>query len=306
MNFLNTCGPNYKFAGMERDSESGLDHTLFRQSASNQGRWLSPDPIGGDISNPQSLNRYAYVLNNPTTLIDPLGLAGCRLTGECDRDPHILINDAPVGFSALNGDVGSCVFDGLPTGCGVVYSAVNSGAAVQCPNNFCSGFAPVGNGQIAFIQFAAHAGLGGSGYDVLTQPIPDPSLPINQIYAAYQLACQHSATRCGNNDPVSVRLQGLTYNVLLNGSVIDPSSVGIRDPVNFVHGAPSWYDFSPIDAGHYAATQSGVDAHFDAFNGVLLFPLHEIFDYLPSLFINPKPGVSFGTYTCSVGVGCHQ
>jgi RHS repeat-associated protein len=41
------------------------------------GRWLSPDPLGGDVTNPQSLNRYAYVLNNPTTLIDPLGLQGC-------------------------------------------------------------------------------------------------------------------------------------------------------------------------------------------------------------------------------------
>ena len=38
------------------------------------GRWLSPDPLAGDVSNPQSLNRYAYVLNNPTSLIDPLGL----------------------------------------------------------------------------------------------------------------------------------------------------------------------------------------------------------------------------------------
>src|SRR5579884_1565491 len=38
------------------------------------GRWLAPDPVAGDISNPQSLNRYAYVLNNPTILTDPLGL----------------------------------------------------------------------------------------------------------------------------------------------------------------------------------------------------------------------------------------
>jgi uncharacterized protein RhaS with RHS repeats len=30
--------------------------------------------VGGDISNPQSLNRYTYVLNQPTTLIDPTGL----------------------------------------------------------------------------------------------------------------------------------------------------------------------------------------------------------------------------------------
>ena len=31
--------------------------------------------LGGDILNPQSLNRYAYVLNNPETFIDPLGLS---------------------------------------------------------------------------------------------------------------------------------------------------------------------------------------------------------------------------------------
>jgi hypothetical protein len=37
-------------------------------------RWLSPDPVAGDILNPQSLNRYAYVLNNPVNFIDPLGL----------------------------------------------------------------------------------------------------------------------------------------------------------------------------------------------------------------------------------------
>ncbi len=37
-------------------------------------RWLTPDPLGGDITNPQSLNLYAYVLNSPTTLVDPLGL----------------------------------------------------------------------------------------------------------------------------------------------------------------------------------------------------------------------------------------
>jgi RHS repeat-associated protein len=64
-----------RFASLgQRDSENSLDPTLFRMYSSGQGRWLSPDPIGGDTSNPQSLNRYAYVLNNPTNLIDPLGL----------------------------------------------------------------------------------------------------------------------------------------------------------------------------------------------------------------------------------------
>jgi hypothetical protein len=42
-----------------------------------QGRWPSPDPLGPgafSLADPQSLNRYAYVLNNPETFIDPLGL----------------------------------------------------------------------------------------------------------------------------------------------------------------------------------------------------------------------------------------
>ncbi|HXJ95144.1 MAG TPA: hypothetical protein VMT20_20070 [Terriglobia bacterium] len=35
-----------------------------------------------DLTNPQSLNRYAYVMNNPTTLIDPSGLDACDQPGE--------------------------------------------------------------------------------------------------------------------------------------------------------------------------------------------------------------------------------
>jgi RHS repeat-associated protein len=70
----NNCSQNYKFTGMERDSETGLDHTLYRQLSSTYGRWLSPDPDCFGCTNPQKLNRYAYVLNNPVTLTDPLGL----------------------------------------------------------------------------------------------------------------------------------------------------------------------------------------------------------------------------------------
>jgi hypothetical protein len=40
------------------------------------GSWLSPDPYSGsyDFTNPQSLNRYSYVMNNPAALNDPSGL----------------------------------------------------------------------------------------------------------------------------------------------------------------------------------------------------------------------------------------
>jgi len=56
-------------------------------------RWLSPDPLAGDAYNPQSLNRYAYVLNNPARFIDPLGLdEGCTWVGTtltCPGPPPI-------------------------------------------------------------------------------------------------------------------------------------------------------------------------------------------------------------------------
>jgi len=77
--FTNTCSQSYKFASMEQDSETLEYHTQFRQYSPNQGRWLVPDPSGMaavSLANPQSLNKYAYVTNNPTTLTDATGLCG--------------------------------------------------------------------------------------------------------------------------------------------------------------------------------------------------------------------------------------
>ena len=66
------------FAGLDRDPEDATSHAQFRNYSSAQGRWLSPDPYQGsyNLGNPQSLNRYAYVANNPLPVVDPLGLDG--------------------------------------------------------------------------------------------------------------------------------------------------------------------------------------------------------------------------------------
>ena len=73
---------NYKFTGYERDSETGLDYAFARYYSSRLGRFMSPDPLGGDISDPQSLNRYAYVGNNPLAYVDPSGLIWCSIGGK--------------------------------------------------------------------------------------------------------------------------------------------------------------------------------------------------------------------------------
>ncbi|MGB7283742.1 MAG: RHS repeat-associated core domain-containing protein [Candidatus Acidiferrum sp.] len=75
--YTNTCSQNYKFEGKERDPESGLDNFGARYNSSNSGRFMSPDwsedpdPIpNADLANPQTLNLYAYVANNPLNLTD--------------------------------------------------------------------------------------------------------------------------------------------------------------------------------------------------------------------------------------------
>lgn len=73
----NTCPQNYKFTGKERDAETGLDDFGARLYSSGLGRWLSPDwstipaPVPyADLTNPQTLNLYQFVRNNPETFVD--------------------------------------------------------------------------------------------------------------------------------------------------------------------------------------------------------------------------------------------
>jgi len=73
--------------GKERDTESGNDYFGARYYASSMGRFMSPDwsakvtPVPyAKLDNPQSLNLYAYVNDNPISGVDPDGHAGCKDT----------------------------------------------------------------------------------------------------------------------------------------------------------------------------------------------------------------------------------
>ena len=69
---INNDSNRYKFTGKERDAESGLDNFDVRYYGSSLGRFMKPDDplVWIDQSNPQSLNLYAYGLNNPTSNAD--------------------------------------------------------------------------------------------------------------------------------------------------------------------------------------------------------------------------------------------
>lgn len=87
---------------MEADAETGLEHTTWRKYDSWQGRWTSPDPYPGSMSlgDPQSFNRYAYVLNDPVNLIDPTGLEVC---GGAPGNNCNVVGSSPGGSGGIGG-----------------------------------------------------------------------------------------------------------------------------------------------------------------------------------------------------------
>ena len=84
------------FTGKERDSESGNDYFGARYYASATGRWLSPDwadraePVPyAKLDDPQTLNLYSYVANNPLAQIDIDGHDGTPCKGfECQMQQN--------------------------------------------------------------------------------------------------------------------------------------------------------------------------------------------------------------------------
>jgi RHS repeat-associated protein len=72
----------FVFTGKERDAESGNDFFGARYYSNNTGRWMTPDWAAraeavpySDFSDPQSLNLYSYVQNNPVSRADAEGHA---------------------------------------------------------------------------------------------------------------------------------------------------------------------------------------------------------------------------------------
>ena len=63
----------HKFTGKELDADTGLYDYGARYYDPVLSRFLSIDPWGGNLEDPQSLNKYSYTKNNPVKYVDPTG-----------------------------------------------------------------------------------------------------------------------------------------------------------------------------------------------------------------------------------------
>jgi RHS repeat-associated protein len=89
-----TDNPRQKFTGKERDTETGNDFFGARYFSGAQGRFISADPIAilrSRLVDPQRLNLYSYVRNNPLQFVDSDG-----------KDLHVIVTNTQVGSSRVN------------------------------------------------------------------------------------------------------------------------------------------------------------------------------------------------------------
>jgi RHS repeat-associated protein len=102
--YTNSCSQNaYKFEGKERDAETQNDEFGARYYSWRFGRWLSADwsavpvPVPyANLTNPQTLNLYAMVADDPESFADldghlafpgaPCTVQGCKQAGEDDQN----------------------------------------------------------------------------------------------------------------------------------------------------------------------------------------------------------------------------
>lgn len=92
---VKAAAKRYRYTGMERDEESGLNYHGARYYILWLGRWLSSDPIGiGD-----GVNDYQYVQNNPIYFND---LEGTQTEGEENKVAIIFRDEAEKDASSYD------------------------------------------------------------------------------------------------------------------------------------------------------------------------------------------------------------
>ena len=182
---------NFLFTGEWRDPETGFYFLRARYYDPVVGRFINRDPFSGYEAAPQSLNRYVYVVNNPTSQVDPSGLSSaptfpagkqrfaarlgvvdffirlCRGLLEACGGGGGPPNKAPISQMGGGGPVGGA--SGSQVGSGASFVTTPNGRTIQIPQGWQS--RPADNGKGIIYQ---RPGATGNADSIrIMEPTPD-------------------------------------------------------------------------------------------------------------------------------------
>ncbi|MGA7848343.1 MAG: RHS repeat-associated core domain-containing protein [Terriglobales bacterium] len=195
--YTSTCPQNYKFEGKERDTETQNDDFGARYYSWRFGRWLSSDwsavPVAvpyANLNNPQTLNLYSMVADDPESFADldgHAGIGGETTSGTCG-------NTSPGGESDCTEDVGGGrlhqrigmdggdeppTVDGNPAQFGqaqnIAWSSLSAGQQALVPG-----------GEKAWNELPGREGMG--RHSLTMRPLPTPLR--GQSWPTEPLACR--------------------------------------------------------------------------------------------------------------------
>ncbi|MGE5479250.1 MAG: RHS repeat domain-containing protein [Chloroflexota bacterium] len=136
------------FTGHEHIRQFNLINMNARLYGPRIGRFLSPDSYIPDPENPQSYNRYSYVLNNPLKYVDPTGNSGYIPYQGQFEGTNLTMDFSMDGFS-LDMLVG---MDPSIDLCDLVFSAKAGYWSLLNTNKYASSFGGGGGGSDANID----------------------------------------------------------------------------------------------------------------------------------------------------------
>lgn len=132
----------YAFCQKERDAESGLDYFESRFLAADVARFCRTDPMRAFDSEdartlPQRLNVYAYCINQPISLCDPMGLSETPvvdIVGKLKLSVDIVAGGSKKGFATLEGYLGASLEAEMNAARNISLTfCANTGASIELP-----------------------------------------------------------------------------------------------------------------------------------------------------------------------------
>lgn len=144
--WYNGGGSKWLFTDYERDSESGNDYAIFRAYIPRIGRFNRTDPLAGYAVDPQTLNLFLYVTNDPINSFDPFGLQQQSLEDRqnrayerASRFDAVSVNWYCQNHGCMIGNPNSvtCYVNGAQRPCAQAFYFVRNDLGVVCATLVC-------------------------------------------------------------------------------------------------------------------------------------------------------------------------
>jgi RHS repeat-associated protein len=248
---------NYKFEGKERDTETQNDDFGARYYSWRYGRWLSADwssvpvPVPyANLTNPQTLNLYSMVSDDPESFADLDGHLALALSGNVGNDTTFTCDTSNAGCAPPSAPPSNP--QGNPAAqqnnapadqklTNVVYNELGSGRADPKTKPSAPGSAEdLANGRQAVAEIANRVMDAGHPNRVAPSDLNDDAAVKTDAYAKSRVAAD--AALNGSN----ISNGATQYRTRVNGDITTPVGKSSTNP-----GTPVSQHYGPFIEGNH-------------------------------------------------------